>query len=237
MKTDSIKKVKCVFSGQMLDYADTRPVSTLLPPIRQFLESQGFHWQDDERIGNNAYQEIRKSYFLTLLEKDQRQLGVLEQDVLDSFSDKDLMAADTEAGFDAQLRFADRLSDQIAEFGGSWKFIISFIVLILIWMIANVWWLGNKQFDPYPFILLNLVLSCLAAFQAPVIMMSQRRQESRDRLRAKSDYKVNLKAELEIRMLHEKMDFLIQRQSIQFEQLQQQMRDIEEDIEQVAIKK
>ncbi|MFL6596135.1 MAG: DUF1003 domain-containing protein, partial [Chthoniobacterales bacterium] len=111
-----------------------------------------------------------------------------------------------------KLTFGERLSDHIATFGGSWRFIISFGAVLLLWIAANAFVFMNKGFDPYPFILLNLILSCLAAIQAPIIMMSQNRSEARDRLRAENDYKVNLKAELEIRHLHEKIDHLLRRQ-------------------------
>jgi uncharacterized membrane protein len=104
------------------------------------------------------------------------------------------------------------LSDRLASFGGSWTFLIAFFAVLLIWIAINVAWAQRGAFDPFPFILLNLVLSCLAAIQAPIIMMSQQRQESKDRLRSLNDYRVNLKAELEIRHLHEKLDHLISRQ-------------------------
>lgn len=107
---------------------------------------------------------------------------------------------------DEAATFGQRVSDKVADFGGSWVFIIGFLVFIVFWIVLNVVWLGNRAADPYPFILLNLLLSCLAAFQAPIIMMSQNRQEEKDRRRARSDYMINLKAEMEIRSLHEKLD-------------------------------
>ena len=110
---------------------------------------------------------------------------------------------------DQNRTFGQIVADKVAAFGGSWKFIISFFIFILLWISANAFLLINRAFDPYPFILLNLILSCLAALQAPVIMMSQNRQEEKDRERAKKDYKINLKSELEIRMLDEKLDRLI----------------------------
>lgn len=105
-----------------------------------------------------------------------------------------------------------RLADRVAEFGGSWTFIGIFAAILVVWMLVNAFWYSNKGFDPYPFILLNLVLSCLAAIQAPVIMMSQNRQEDRDRLRARRDYYINLKAEEEIRSLHKKLDNFVRSQ-------------------------
>lgn len=108
------------------------------------------------------------------------------------------------------ISFADRLSDKIASFGGSWTFIILFLTIILVWIITNVFLFMNKGFDPYPFILLNLVLSCIAAIQAPVIMMSQNRQEEKDRARSIQDFTINLKAELELQQLNIKIDEVLQ---------------------------
>ena len=103
-----------------------------------------------------------------------------------------------------EITFGQKLADKVAEFGGRWGFIIFFMTFLVAWISLNVFWLSNHGFDPYPFILLNLILSCIAAIQAPVIMMSQNRQEEKDRERTKKDYKINLKSELEIRELHEK---------------------------------
>jgi uncharacterized membrane protein len=121
---------------------------------------------------------------------------------------------------DKPLSFGDRMADKIADFGGSWTFILSFMSFLLIWISFNIYWLRNKGFDPYPFILLNLILSCVAALQAPVIMMSQNRQEEKDRERAKEDLKINQKAEEEIRSLHKKLDLLIK----QHEEFRREMR-------------
>ncbi|MFT3981249.1 MAG: DUF1003 domain-containing protein [Ferruginibacter sp.] len=101
-----------------------------------------------------------------------------------------------------------RIADKVASFGGSWTFIILFCIVLVSWIIFNVIALKKWRFDPYPFILMNLVLSCLAALQAPIIMMSQNRQEEKDRKESENDYMVNLKAEMQIRSLHEKMDIL-----------------------------
>jgi uncharacterized membrane protein len=122
------------------------------------------------------------------------------------------------------------LSDQIASFGGSWRFIILFGVILVLWIILNAALLLNRGFDPYPFILLNLILSCLAAMQAPIIMMSQNRAELRDRLRSENDYKINLKAELEIRHLHEKIDHLLRRQYNRLFEIQQIQIELLEEI-------
>ena len=118
----------------------------------------------------------------------------------------------------------------MADFGGSWTFIVSFFFVLAVWMAFNVWVASRDVFDPYPFILLNLVLSCLAAIQAPIIMMSQKRQETKDRMRSENDYRVNLKAELEIRHLHEKMDHLINRQWERLAEIQQIQLEIMQDL-------
>ena len=110
------------------------------------------------------------------------------------------------------LTQGQRISDKVARFGGSWAFIISFFVVLIIWILFNVLAPDRDDFDPYPFILMNLVLSCIAALQAPIIMMSQNRQEEKDRQRSENDYLINLKAELEVRALHQKVDLLIEEQ-------------------------
>lgn len=113
---------------------------------------------------------------------------------------------------DEPLSRGQKISDQVARFGGSWKFIISFGVVLFCWILFNALIVLNYRFDPYPFILLNLILSCIAALQAPIIMMSQNRQEEKDRKRSENDYIINLKAEIQIRSLHQKMDLLLEEQ-------------------------
>lgn len=152
---------------------------------------------------------------------DKGQLDELENEVLRSLKENDILAENAEEEFAGSLTFGERLSDSIASFGGSWKFIIAFGVVLGGWITLNIVGLLARPFDPFPFILLNLVLSCLAAIQAPIIMMSQNRQEARDRIRSKNDYKVNLKAELEIRHLHEKLDHLLIHQWQRLMEIQQ----------------
>lgn len=145
-----------------------------------------------------------------ILQKDLGKLSDEELKILISMSISRILVDGTLDDSKQNTTFGERTADKIAEFGGSWTFIISFGLFISFWIGINVWLFLNKGFDPYPFILLNLLLSCLAALQAPVIMMSQNRQEQKDRERAKSDYQINLRAELEIRLLHEKLDYVIQ---------------------------
>nr|HRD08710.1 DUF1003 domain-containing protein [Saprospiraceae bacterium] len=128
------------------------------------------------------------------------------------------------------LTLGQRLADKVASFGGSWSFIVTFLLFMAVWIGSNIFLLKDRSFDPYPFILLNLILSCIAALQAPIIMMSQNRQEEKDRERAKKDYMINLKSELEIRLLHEKIDHLIIHQQQELLEIQQLQIDMMNDI-------
>src|SRR5215467_5156740 len=165
--------------------------------------------------------EFRQDYVKEVLEDEIGELSALDHEVIESLEQHEILSSDISKQFERKLTFGERLSDRIAEFGGSWKFLITFGAVLLIWIAVNGVVLATHAFDPYPFILLNLILSCLAAVQAPIIMMSQNRAEARDRLRAENDYKVNLKAELEIRHLHEKIDHLLRRQYNRLFEIQQ----------------
>lgn len=152
--------------------------------------------------------EYREKYISEFLKKKLGNLTEVEKQVIQSVSKNTMISTEVEED-EKEITFGQKLADKVAEFGGSWGFIIFFMSFLVVWILLNVFWLSNHGFDPYPFILLNLILSCIAAIQAPVIMMSQNRQEEKDRERAKKDYKINLKSELEIRELHEKIDHLI----------------------------
>ena len=152
--------------------------------------------------------DYRQLYIRNLLSKEVGTLTELEQTVLDNINQNHLIA-DEASEIKNPVTRGQRWADRMAAFGGSWKFISIFGLFLLVWMLINVVTFHNKGFDPYPFILLNLILSCIAAIQAPVIMMSQNSQEQKDRHGARNDYMSNLKSELEIRMLHEKIDHLI----------------------------
>jgi uncharacterized membrane protein len=178
------------------------------------LPAEGFICIDD-------LDRFRSSYVTELLRSERGELTRLEQDVVQSLADHDTLAENIQAEFEGHRSFGERLSDHLANFGGSWSFLIFFGVVLLCWMAFNIVIVGRDQFDPYPFILLNLLLSCVAAVQAPIIMMSQKRQESKDRLRSENDYRVNLKAELEIRHLHEKIDHILTRQWERLAEIQQ----------------
>jgi uncharacterized membrane protein len=136
----------------------------------------------------------------------------LQEIVAKAVNEETLMTTNLQNPPQEVMTPGQKISDKVAQFGGSWKFIIFFLILLAVWITYNAIALGKASFDPYPFILMNLILSCIAALQAPVIMMSQNRKEEIDRKRAENDYMVNLKAEIEIRNLHEKLDLLMEEQ-------------------------
>jgi uncharacterized membrane protein len=182
------------------------------PVVAQLIQRAIEHWDENGWICLDDLQKYQHQYVQSLLETEKGELTELDLEVLKGLQEHEILARNPDVGFDAKLTFGQRLADRIAVFGGSWNFIIVFAAILFSWMFVNSYVLVVRPFDPYPYILLNLVLSTLAALQAPVIMMSQNRQEARDRLRASYDYQVNLKAELEIRQLHQKIDHLLSHQ-------------------------
>ncbi|HRH01629.1 MAG TPA: DUF1003 domain-containing protein [Bacteroidia bacterium] len=144
-----------------------------------------------------------------LLTTQNVQLKKLNKIVSDSIKEEELLVQNLSMGIDEPLNTSERLADKVATFGGSWKFIILFMLVLVVWILINTVFLMDKAFDPYPFILMNLILSCIAALQAPIIMMSQNRKETKDRKRSENDYLINLKAEIEIRTLHQKVNLLM----------------------------
>jgi uncharacterized membrane protein len=188
-----------------------RVVGKVLPyPMLAFIQTQYPDFTAEHSLSITELSYYREKYLAEYLAKEVGEISTLEQTVLNSLKNKSIVSEN-----EAQdvLTFGQKLADKVASFGGSWTFIIYFGVFIAIWILSNVLILMQRAFDPYPFILLNLILSCIAALQAPVIMMSQNRQEEKDRDRAKQDYLVNLKSELEIRILYEKIDHLILHQN------------------------
>lgn len=181
-------------------------------------------------ISLSELNHYRQKYIASYLINEIGELSELEKDVLKTINDEATITSRLDSDASTKFTFGQRLADKIATFGGSWKFIIIFGLFIFIWIASNIFFLVNKGFDPYPFILLNLILSCLAALQAPVIMMSQNRQEEKDRERGRQDYIINLKSELEIRMLHEKIDHLIIHQQQELLNIQHIQVEMMQDI-------
>jgi len=142
-------------------------------------------------------------------DKPPEDLGAIEKRVLKRAHERKVISTDVNAAFSANASLGERVADSIARIGGSWSFIISFLTFLVAWTALNTFILASGAFDPYPFIFLNLILSMIAAIQAPIIMMSQNRQAERDRFEAAKDYEVNLKAELEVLSLHQKIDIQV----------------------------
>jgi uncharacterized membrane protein len=182
------------------------------PTLIEMIQRDHPDWKPAEGICQVCLNGYRARLVQQILENEKGEVTHLEQAVLDSLSKQELLAQNINAEFASRQSFGERVADKMAEFGGSWAFLISFAAVLFCWICINAGLLLRHPFDPYPFILLNLILSCLASIQAPVIMMSQNRQEAKDRLRAEHDYQINLKAELEIRQLHIKMDQLLNHQ-------------------------
>ena len=185
---------------------------------------------DHDVLSIEELNRYRRLYLTTLIEQEHGEMAKLDLDVMEAINGNSILSENIEPEMISQLTIGQRLSDRIASFGGSWTFILAYFAFIFIWLMINVWILVDTAFDPYPFILLNLILSCIAAIQAPIIMMSQNRQEQKDRIRSEHDYKINLKAELEIKLLSDKMDHLLAHQNRKLIEIQEVQIDYLEDL-------
>ena len=220
------KKVASAISGKKYRRRDMVNIDGLRPSLAERIRSDFPDLPANAMISRTELARYRMIYVEELLQQEHGEFTELDRQVAESISNQDTIAENTEEEFEEHRTLGEVLSDHLASFGGSWAFLISFFTVLVIWMGFNLYQGETSAFDPYPFILLNLVLSCIAAIQAPIIMMSQKRQEAKDRLRAFNDYRVNLKAELEIRHLHEKMDYLISKQWQRLAEIQQMQLEI-----------
>ena len=211
--TMETKQVVCAVSGMEYPKDQTVPVSMLDSLLQNFLQHQYPTLTQDSLVGQDQLPKLRSRLVSKLLEDEAGKLSVLEQEVVESIKRSSILSEDIEEEIDQRRSLGEQVADVVAAFGGSWTFITWFFIIMIGWISLNVFWLNEKGFDPYPFILLNLILSCLAAIQAPIIMMSQNRQEAKDRIRSEQDYKINLKAELEIKLLHKKIDHILEQQN------------------------
>ena len=216
-------------SGKKFPNEDKISGKSIRKSILEIIQKEHPKFSSDQFISISELNGYRESYISKILLKEVGDLTKLEQAVLTTLN-KETTITDKVDEEPKNYSFGQRIADKVAEFGGSWTFIITFLAFIVLWISLNMFIYLNKGFDPYPFILLNLILSCIAALQAPVIMMSQNRQEEKDRERAKNDYMINLKSELEIRMLHEKIDHLIMHQEESLIEIQRVQIDMMNDI-------
>ena len=231
-----MKTFRSDLSNMEFPISEKVSAKTIRHSILNLIQKDNPQFSHESYLSLSELNNYREKAISDYLVKEIGELTELEKTVLTSVTNNNTLADKIDVDEKQILTTGQRIADKVASFGGSWTFIISFGVFIFIWISTNVFWLVNKGFDPYPFILLNLILSCLAALQAPVIMMSQNRQEEKDRERAKKDYMINLKSELEIRTLHEKIDHFIMDQQQELLELQKVQIDMMNDILKQVVK-
>ncbi len=225
-----MKKVLCLITNKEIDINLAIKCDSIRDPLVNYIQKDFPSFDHESYISIDSLNIYRKKYIESIIATENKEIDILDKAVLKAVIDDELLTDKQKPGIEDELTLGQRMADKIAEFGGSWTFIIFFFSFILVWICMNIFLLQSKVFDPYPFILLNLILSCLASIQAPIIMMSQNRKEQKDRYRGEQDYKVNLKAELEIKLLHEKMDHLILHQNKKLLEIQEIQSDYLEDI-------
>jgi uncharacterized membrane protein len=202
----------CQVCGQERTSAELIPAELVRDSVVETILLDHPDWSPAGYICTADLKTYHMRHLRAGLEQQKGTLSDNDRAVLETLGERRIVSRDIVSEFEKQTTFGQRIADRIAAFGGSWTFIISFLCVLAVWIAGNSLMLLYRPFDPFPFILLNLVLSCVAAMQAPVIMMSQNRQEARDRLHAEHDYRVNLKAEVEIQQLHEKLDHYLMHQ-------------------------
>ena len=215
------EKKRCVICGVEGTSDTLVPLGSVRPNVAQQLRAMKPELADEDYICLSDIQRARGQHVERLLRDEKGEITALEKEVLSALSDHEILSEHPQLPDSDGRTLGERLSDRLAAFGGSWRFILLCGMVLVIWIACNSVLALFESFDPYPFILLNLILSCLAAIQAPIIMMSQNRQEAKDRQRAEYDYRINLKAELVIRHLHEKVDHLLKHQWERLVEIQQ----------------
>ena len=217
---------ECLVCGKKFSTRNLIPMGAIRKVITEEISHDFPAWLPQNFICQADLTKYRIQYVHSLLKSEKGEVTDLEFEVIKSMEQHELITRNVENELDQHWTLGERLADKIATFGGSWSFLICFAIFIAIWIVVNTVVMITHPADPYPFILLNLILSCLAAIQAPVIMMSQNRQEAKDRLRSQNDYKINLKAELEIQHLDEKLDHLLMHQWERLTQIQEIQLDL-----------
>jgi uncharacterized membrane protein len=225
-----MQTVYCAISKKSVPVDEAYNASELRPQLFDLIHREHPEFSEESFIAIEVLNRYRKKYVTNIIEQEIGEVDQLEKEVIDAISSNKILSENIEDNIHDTLSVGQKVADHIAAFGGSWTFILSFFGFLLLWIVMNVWVLMKHAFDPFPFILLNLILSCIAAIQAPIIMMSQNRLEQKDRQRSEHDYKINLKAEIEIKLLHEKIDHLIVHQNKRLLEIQQIQADYLEDI-------
>jgi uncharacterized membrane protein len=221
---------QCFHCQRMRPYDQLIPSEMLRPALQETIKKHDPSWTPGQMICVDCVDLLLEEYIEDALKEEVGDLTQLEQEVIESMKEQETLTENLNLAFEKSVTFGQRTADRVASFGGSWMFIGCFALVLAAWIGINTVSALILPFDPYPYILLNLILSCLAAIQAPIIMMSQNRMESRDRLRSENDYQVNLKAELEIRHLHEKIDVLLKHQWQKLLEIQQIQMDFMKEL-------
>ena len=221
---------RCFHCQKNRPYESMIPGEMLRPAIIETIKKRDTSWAPSWMICVDCLDLFRSEYVEDALKDEVGELSKLEQEVVDSLREQENLTENINRAFERSITFGQHVADRVATFGGSWIFIGAFFLVLAAWIGINSVATIRTPFDPYPYILLNLILSCLAAIQAPIIMMSQNRIEVRDRLRSENDYQVNLKAELEIRHLHEKLDVLLKHQWQKLLEIQQIQMDFMKEL-------
>lgn len=231
------KIVQCEVCKENKQLGDVTPGALVRRSIAELIKKDHPEWSAKSFICHRDLDKYRSDFVQKSLEEEKGELSELEAEVVRAMHEQELMTRNINEEFERQQTLGQRIADKVADFGGSWAFIISFCTILAVWFIGNsvaLVWHGilhlKSAIDGYPFMFMNLVLSCIAALQAPVIMMSQNRQEAKDRLRAENDYKINLRAELEIRYLGQKIDHLLHQEWQRLLEIQEIQTDLMEEL-------
>ena len=235
MEAKQRKTIICQICNKQKNPNEVISAELVSEPVVDIIKKTNHDWSSGGFICLSDLNQFRAQYIKNILETEKGELSTLEEQVMKSLKENELLSKNINIEFDKQLTVGEKLADRLSNRAGSWSFLIGFSIALIIWVVVNVVILANKAFDPYPFIFLNLILSCVAAMQAPVILMSQNRQETKDRIRSEQDYRINLRAELEIRYLHEKIDHLLSSQWQRLLQIQEIQMELMEELAQKKV--
>lgn len=233
------KNQVCVICGQHFSASEGLFLRDLNDTLKQEVFNRALSARNSSFVCLKDLQQIRLENMQSIIDQDLEKDRKMNAELQKELASDHYVIRNLNDTADGQLTRGQRMADAVAKFGGSWGFIISFAVILVVWMTINVVHLFGVNFDPYPFILLNLFLSCVAAIQAPIIMMSQNRQAERDRFDAENDYRTNTKSEMEIRILHKKIDQMNEVQwphILDIEKMQiEDMSEIENEIQSLKL--
>jgi uncharacterized membrane protein len=223
-------KLNCSLCQTLVESRTLVSPQKMEPQIVELIKRDRPEWPAQRGVCRDCLEQFRAKKFINYIEQEYDKISEMEKSLVTRIARRGRVSKLVHQEFEQQMTVGEHIADKVAQFGGSWRFIIIFGCILLVWMAINSFVLLRKPFDPYPFILLNLVLSTLAALQAPVIMMSQNRQAVKDRMQASQDYEINLMAEIEIRDLHDKLDSLRYKQWHELWHIQQRQLELLEHL-------